>query len=291
MRMEPHPNRYDAGCRCDSCRILHNTKMRDFYRKRKADKGFYHAAEHICEQCGASFQAGKSARFCSKSCARFNQAEREWGPARGRNVQRRRRSGLAKAAKAAKGTAGKKCWTTGQCRNCAEWFSTRLPRAIACSATCSASLEKERIATARRIQRASTEYKLRPEVREAKARHRTTRRARKQGAFVAPVYRLKIYERDAFICHLCGEPADRNAIGDAQDAVPTIDHIIPLDTHNGSHEPANVHTAHFLCNSKKCNVLWSPSEQLIRSKGVCRCPGRSLSGQTNVDAAISPKAT
>ncbi|NEA63940.1 HNH endonuclease [Streptomyces sp. SID12488] len=31
---------------------------------------------------------------------------------------------------------------------------------------------------------------------------------------------------------------------------PTLDHIVPL-ARGGSHEPANVQAAHFLCNNKK----------------------------------------
>lgn len=86
-------------------------------------------------------------------------------------------------------------------------------------------------------------------------RHKDTRRARRRNAFVAPVYRREIYERDGWTCQLCGDEVDRTA------AVPdplsaTLDHIVPL-AKGGTHEPSNVQLAHFLCNSVKGDRLAS----------------------------------
>lgn len=75
------------------------------------------------------------------------------------------------------------------------------------------------------------------------------RRALERDAFVAPVQRKKIFERDGWACHLCGKAVLRTAVAPHPRA-PTIDHVIPL-ARGGTHEPANVKTAHFLCNSIK----------------------------------------
>lgn len=86
-----------------------------------------------------------------------------------------------------------------------------------------------------------------------KAEHRSTRRARKRDAFVAHVNRRAIYERDGWMCGICGDPVDREAkVPDP--AAPVLDHIVPL-ARGGTHEPANVRCAHFYCNNVKSDRL------------------------------------
>lgn len=75
------------------------------------------------------------------------------------------------------------------------------------------------------------------------------RNARKRKAYVADVNRQAIYERDGWRCHLCGKKVKRHAAA-PHPLAPTLDHVIPL-ARGGTHEPANVATAHFLCNSRK----------------------------------------
>lgn len=74
-------------------------------------------------------------------------------------------------------------------------------------------------------------------------------RARKKDAFVERVYRNYVYERDGWMCQLCGEPLARHEKV-PHDFAPTLDHIIPL-SRGGTHEYANVQAAHFICNSRK----------------------------------------
>ncbi|MEU9310875.1 HNH endonuclease signature motif containing protein [Streptomyces sp. NPDC048256] len=75
------------------------------------------------------------------------------------------------------------------------------------------------------------------------------RRALQKEAFVAPVRRIAVFQRDRWICRLCSKPVVRTAVVPHPRA-PVIDHVIPL-ARGGTHEPANVQTAHFLCNSIK----------------------------------------
>lgn len=93
--------------------------------------------------------------------------------------------------------------------------------------------------------------------REAKL----TRRAVKKSAFVAPVSPRKIYVRDGFRCHICKGKLDMDAVAPHPES-PTIDHVIPL-AKGGTHEPANVAAAHFLCNSKKGDRVTGEQLMLI----------------------------
>lgn len=60
--------------------------------------------------------------------------------------------------------------------------------------------------------------------------------------------RLKIYERDNYICWLCDEPVDRDADPQKDDWAPSLDHVVPR-SRGGSHDPENLRTAHRWCNS------------------------------------------
>lgn len=79
------------------------------------------------------------------------------------------------------------------------------------------------------------------------AKHR--RRALERNAYVAPVYRARIYERDNYTCGICAVALDMSTTAPAPNA-PTIDHVVPL-ARGGTHEPANVRAAHFLCNARR----------------------------------------
>jgi 5-methylcytosine-specific restriction endonuclease McrA len=78
---------------------------------------------------------------------------------------------------------------------------------------------------------------------------RRQRRERKIAAFVEPVFRRRIFERDRWRCQLCKRLVSKTAVVPHPRA-PTIDHIVPL-ARDGEHSMANVQTAHFICNSRK----------------------------------------
>lgn len=76
-------------------------------------------------------------------------------------------------------------------------------------------------------------------------------RARLAGAQVEVVKRLTVFERDSYVCQICGKPTE----GQHPELLsPALDHIIPISK-GGEHSYANVQTAHFSCNSKKSNKL------------------------------------
>lgn len=75
---------------------------------------------------------------------------------------------------------------------------------------------------------------------------RHTRDARQRGAFVAPVSRAAILERDNQTCQICGKRV-RLDVQSPHPLSVSLDHIIPL-AKGGTHEPSNVQLAHFRCN-------------------------------------------
>lgn len=60
-----------------------------------------------------------------------------------------------------------------------------------------------------------------------------------------------IYDRDGWVCKLCGDPVDRGARFPAPLSV-SLDHIVPLSK-GGHHTRQNVQCAHLLCNTKRGN--------------------------------------
>lgn len=89
-------------------------------------------------------------------------------------------------------------WVNGKCRVCDTWFTSEHSD-ITCSKTC------------------QTMHK-----REVRRDLEQRRRARKRNAFVANVYRLRVFEADGYRCHICH-----------------------------THEPMNCRTACFQCNATK----------------------------------------
>jgi 5-methylcytosine-specific restriction endonuclease McrA len=83
----------------------------------------------------------------------------------------------------------------------------------------------------------------RPEkTRQLQTERQNRRRARLRAAFVAPVDRQVVFERDGWVCGICGQGVDP--------LTASVDHIVPLAA-GGTHEPSNVQTAHMACNRQK----------------------------------------
>lgn len=91
------------------------------------------------------------------------------------------------------------------------------------------------------------------ELRELRAMHKATRRARKRDQFVEKVYRSKVFKRDDGICGICLKTVD-----------PLnwhLDHIRPL-ARGGEHSYANTQVAHPVCNQRK-SATWDPSAEWV----------------------------
>ncbi|QBZ30769.1 HNH endonuclease [Corynebacterium diphtheriae] len=74
-------------------------------------------------------------------------------------------------------------------------------------------------------------------------------KARKREAFVEDVVPSEVFERDHWVCGICGERIPKRAKWpDVRSA--SVDHIVPLAA-GGMHEMKNVQAAHLGCNSAK----------------------------------------
>ena len=62
------------------------------------------------------------------------------------------------------------------------------------------------------------------------------------------VNRLAVFERDGWMCKLCGEPTERETTRMPMSA--TLDHVVPV-VHGGGHTMQNLQCAHFKCNGAK----------------------------------------
>lgn len=89
-----------------------------------------------------------------------------------------------------------------------------------------------------------------------KARRRITG-VGSDGAIVS-VNRFDVYDRDGWVCQLCGEPVDR-AARFPDPFAPSLDHIVPV-ARGGSHDITNLQTAHVRCNvARGARALTDPA--------------------------------
>ena len=201
-----------------------------------------------CCVCGAACSKGRDRQrvVCSYSCRWFLQNEQHASPV----------------------------WFI-ECQWCDQLFSSRDEHALWCSAACRGQDQRVNWPACRvfvpscavcdkpfvtRYTRATcspscAEVKRRDDKREGRHRYR----ARKRQAFVAPVSPRAIFHRDRWCCHLCGKAIRQRDVVPAPLA-PVLDHVVPL-AQGGTHEPANVRAAHYLCNSIKSDGFMPDGEQ------------------------------
>ncbi|MFG2081599.1 HNH endonuclease [Micromonospora tulbaghiae] len=181
-------------------------------------------AIRVCKNCGKSWLASSvEVKYCSNLC----QAAFEYGPSRRerKRLTDKQKYARRKLRKAIAGsTGGRVVWAQGACRRCGTYFMTTANGTVPayCSKRC-----------------------FRADIRDR-------RRAREYGAKLTPGRRHAVFERDNWICQICGEPVNR-AVAVPQPDAPTIDHVLAL-ARGGAHGEDNWATAHFICNSMKRDI-------------------------------------
>lgn len=187
----------------------------------------YQAAPRACLRCSVSFLPSYAPqRYCSPSCY----SRRDYGTGTYSKELVLWVRPLPKPVRSQPVRSRATVWAAGWCQDCGKAFVTYDPQTRYCSERCRS--------------------------RDAGSRYRAVKRA----AFVETVYRYRIYERDKWTCKLCGKRVKRKAVVPDPKA-PTLDHIIPL-SQGGTHEPANVQCAHFMCNTlKNAGFYLGKSEQ------------------------------
>lgn len=79
------------------------------------------------------------------------------------------------------------------------------------------------------------------------------RRARKFGAEIERVNKLKVFERDGWRCRICNIETPRALMGTKDGRAPELDHAIPL-SRGGGHTYANTQLACHDCNALKSDM-------------------------------------
>jgi len=234
--MTGHKRMYcDKTCRnrAFSARRIADGRLKEQHIKHRAKrKAWYESAKEsrTCAGCGVAFMASRYnlTTHCSETCAQ----QMRYGvcllptdhPAMMLMAEARKAERMARWEAARKPTPPR-IWVMGWCQRCDTAFVI--------------------------IDQKQTRYCTdRCADGDAKAR----RRAVKRLAFVAPVYRTRIFKRDKWTCQLCGKKVKRDAVA-PHPRSPSLDHILPLSL-GGTHEPANVQLACFLCNSIKGDRLY-----------------------------------
>ena len=90
--------------------------------------------------------------------------------------------------------------------------------------------------------------------------HRHRRRALMRDAFVEDVIASKVFDRDGWVCKICGESIDKSLRWPDPGSV-SLDHIIPLSK-GGLHSYDNCQAAHFGCNSRKGGRILGEAEEV-----------------------------
>jgi hypothetical protein len=188
-----------------------------------------------CKGCGTAMPLAKDKVYCSLECHKLAKMIRYQGKKSGWS---RRESVERRLAKAASGKVSKRVWRQGPCPGCGVPF---LAVSAFCSDRCqdSASYVRNGVWAAGRCQRCGDHFVARGWIGAGEqaprfcsrqclsAESRARRRARQASAAIGKRRRYVVYERDEWVCRICGDPVNREAKVPALDA-PTIDHTIPL---------------------------------------------------------------
>ncbi|MFT4085332.1 MAG: HNH endonuclease signature motif containing protein [Nocardioides sp.] len=84
-------------------------------------------------------------------------------------------------------------------------------------------------------------------ISQSSARHE--RRVRLAGAISERFDPIEVFERDAWVCGICGRPVDKTLLW-PDPMSPSLDHIRPLVA-NGEHSRENTQLGHLICNISK----------------------------------------
>lgn len=104
-------------------------------------------------------------------------------------------------------------------------------------------------------------------LRAHKAAARVMRKAKIRAASVEWVNPIKVFDRDGWVCRLCGVATPRELRGSYDHAAPELDHVKPLSK-GGEHSYANTQ-----CLCRRCNAMKSDNDPgMFTSLLLCATP-------------------
>lgn len=205
-------------------------------------------ATNQCAICGASFETHITGRkYCSRAC---NMKAFKARNTRGYLLEPARI--VAKEFKRRKAMRDISLRKQGSIRRKADMRRKRLAHSCAC---CGVRLDGVRLNITYCIKCSAD--RLATQRRAAKSLRRARKRSTKvEGVAIDPI---AIFERDGWLCHLCGGKTLKAKRGTMHDKAPQLDHIIPL-AKGGSHTEGNLACSHGRCNLMKSDkILGQPS--------------------------------
>ena len=213
--------------------------------------------EGNCEGCGNLFPFWRDhhMRFCSRVCSGRDL------PTDVANERRRRRHRISKLRWRRRQADLRRRWF--ECDGCGERALTTHASKRYCSAACQRLvLVREKPLIPRMC--ASCGEVFTPTYADKRRRYcsdncskrafgrKHRHRARRYGVEYEPVNRVRLFERDAWRCQICGVSTPRRLMGTVDPRAPEMDHRIPMAApHCGSHTWANVQCACRACNLAK----------------------------------------
>lgn len=82
-----------------------------------------------------------------------------------------------------------------------------------------------------------------------KGQENNRRRARHFGVDYEPIKNRDVFERDGWLCGICGERIDKR-LKYPNPRSASLDHVVPM-SRGGSHTYSNVQASHWICNTNK----------------------------------------
>lgn len=187
-----------------------------------------YARRGICLQCG-SFTGKRYTQFCSRECAfAYKKRKAEYEQSVNEYLKSRKEilSQLIRVLKKVR----RKIDNLATCEICGtriEWHMGRKPKY--CSKACARKTEA---------------------FKAQRLKHKVKRRARVRSLPAESIDPIKVFERDGWLCKLCGIKTPKAKRGSFEPDAPELDHIKPLSK-GGHHTWSNVQCLCRQCNYRK----------------------------------------
>lgn len=227
------------------------------------DSGAYARLQMNCRSCSGFFTpANKSAMYCKKSCKL-----RAWVAGN----PEKHKANREKSRVSAKRKGRTVCpLFASHCKRCQSAFVGRRKR-LYCTERCAISKAPSSVDcrtcgsafkptyTGGGLGSYCSEPCRQVAFNAGRRVERAKRKAVVRGATVESIDPLRVFERDRWMCQLCGVKTPRTKRGTYEPDAPELDHILPLSV-GGAHAYINVQCACRRCNNTKSN---RPAGQML----------------------------